>query len=99
MRVPICLVLLLATLPLRAEDAAVSKRFSDLLAQEWYYRLRESPTFASYLGDKRYNDRWPDVSLAATRRRHEHQQQVLAQLDEIDAAQLSVSDKLNYKLF
>src|SRR3954447_2853639 len=67
----VCLGLLLPRLPLCAEDAAVSKRFSELLAREWEYRLREAPTFASYLGDKRYNDRWPDVSVAATDRRHE----------------------------
>src|SRR4051794_2507281 len=62
---------------LRAEDAAITKQFRDLLAEEWEYRLREAPTFASYLGDKRYLDRWPDVSLAAMARRHEHQQDVI----------------------
>ena len=75
-----------------AEDAAVTKRFHDLLAEEWEYRLRESPTFASHLGDKRYNDRWPDVSLAAIARRHEHQKEVLAQLDTIDREQLPPAD-------
>src|SRR5438132_13783014 len=99
MRVLICLVLLLSAVPLCAEDAAVSKRFNDLLAQEWEYRLRESPTFASYLGDKRYNDRWPDVSLVATSRRHEHQQEVLAQLYKIDREQLSQTDRVNWHLF
>src|SRR5690348_5431341 len=82
-----------------ADDVAVTKRFQDLLASEWEYGLRESPTFASHLGDKRYNDRWPDVSLAAIERRHEHQKHVLAQLDRIDAAQLPAADRLNYQLF
>src|SRR5947207_9473863 len=83
----------------RAEDAAVTERFRTLLASEWEYTLRESPTFASHLGDKRYNDRWTDVSLAAIARRHEHQQEVFAQLDKIDRGLLSPADRLNYQLY
>jgi uncharacterized protein (DUF885 family) len=82
-----------------AQDAEMTKKFQSLLADEWEYTLREAPTFASHLGDKRYNDRWPDVSLAATSQRHEHQQTVLKQLDAIDAQQLSAADRLNYQLF
>jgi uncharacterized protein (DUF885 family) len=82
-----------------ADDPAVTKTFQDILASEWEYTLRESPTFASHLGDKRYNHRWPDVSLAATARRHAHRQQVLKELDSIDSKQLSSADKLNFLLF
>src|SRR5262245_22916649 len=92
-------LVLVSCFVLRGEDAAVTKRFQELLASEWEYGLRESPTFASHLGDRRYNDRWPDVSLAAIERRHEHQKQVLAQVDQIDATQLSSADRLNYRLF
>jgi prolyl oligopeptidase len=83
----------------QGEEAKVTDTFRQLLTDEWEYTLRESPTFASYLGDKRYNDRWPDVSLAAIARRHEHQQQTLARLHKIDARQLSDSEQLNYRLF
>jgi uncharacterized protein (DUF885 family) len=99
MRLAICLVLLPFGLPLWAEDAATTKAFRDLLSAEWEFTLRESPTFASHLGDKRYNDRWPDVNLAAIARRHEHENNVLAQLDQIDRRQLSPADQLNYQLF
>jgi uncharacterized protein (DUF885 family) len=96
----LCHVILLVVAPLaRAEDVAVAKGFRDLLAEEWEYRLRESPTFASHLGDKRYNDRWPDVSLGAIARRHEHQKETLARLGRIDREQLSAADRLNYQLF
>ena len=61
---------LAAVAGLAAEDAAVTQRFRDLVAREWEYTLREAPTFAAHLGDKRYNDRWPDVSLPAIARRH-----------------------------
>lgn len=82
-----------------AEEAVVTKQFQDLLTTEWEYTLRESPTFASHLGDKRYNDRWPDVSLAAIERRHEHQNDILARLDKIDRTKLSEADQLNYLLY
>src|SRR3954451_7401454 len=92
-------ILLLAPAASRAADAELAKRFNDLLASEWEYTLREAPTFASHLGDKRYNDRWPDVSLAAIARRHDHQTGVLAQLDKIDPQKLSAAERLNYQLF
>lgn len=95
------LVLPLLTLPCAAvgEDEVTAKRFRALLEREWQYTLTEAPTFASHLGDKRYNDRWPDVSLGAMARRHEHQKQVLAELEGIDRKGLSPADQLNYWLF
>lgn len=83
--------------PVQAEDAAA--KLHRLFEDEWEYRLRENPTFASRLGDRRYNDRWPDVSLAAIERRYEHAQAVLAQLNAIDYQALSEADQLNYTLF
>ena len=37
-----------------------TKQLYALFDSEWEYSLKESPTFASYLGDKRYNDKWSD---------------------------------------
>jgi uncharacterized protein (DUF885 family) len=96
---PVTCLLLAAASLVRAEDPATTKRFRDLLATEWEYTLREEPTFASQLGDKRYNDRWPDMSLAAIARRQGHRKDVLAQLETIDSRQLSPADRLNYQLF
>lgn len=76
-------------------DATLQKLFAD----EWEYTLREQPTFASYQGDSRYNDRWPDLTLAAHDRRQEHKLAVLRQLETIDITKLSAADKLNYRLF
>ena len=36
-----------------------------LFDAEWQWNLENNPTFASYLGDKRYNTLWNDQSLAA----------------------------------
>ena len=51
------------------------------------------------MGDKRYNDKWSDNSLAAIERRNQHTKDALEQLKKIDRAQLSVADQLNYDLF
>ncbi len=70
-----------------------------LFASEWEYGLAESPLRASALGDLRWNDRWPDLSLAAIERRHRHDLEILSRLHAFDRAKLSLADQLNYDLF
>jgi uncharacterized protein (DUF885 family) len=70
-----------------------------LFDEEWEWTMREFPTFASQLGDRRYNDRWPDVSIEATERRQQHRLQTLARLQKIERERLSAADRLNYDLF
>jgi uncharacterized protein (DUF885 family) len=82
-----------------AEKSALVQQLNELYAAEWETTLREAPTFASHLGDLRYNDRWTDVSLEAIGRRHAHQRDVLARLQAIDASQLPAADRLNYLLY
>ena len=89
----------LAARSLTAQDDPATRAFKELLASEWEYTLEQAPTFASHLGDKRYNDRWPDVSLSAIEQRYEHQQGVLKKLVAIDPVKLSPADRLNYLLF
>lgn len=76
-----------------------SERLEKLFDDEWEYGLREEPTFASHLGDKRYNDRWPDVSLEAIARRHAHRAELLKKLAEFDEQQLLPAERLNFRLF
>ncbi len=98
------LLLLVAPAAPRAQEAgsrpdAAAKSLHELFDSEWEYSMRENPTFASQLGDRRYNDRWPDLSLANYERRHKHAQEVLERLKAIDRARLSPADQLNYDLF
>jgi uncharacterized protein (DUF885 family) len=95
-----CLILLtLAGSAAVAQDSATTKALHDLFAREWQYDLERSPTRASQLGDRRWNDRWPDRSLAAIQRNHDHDKAVLAELLRIDRSKLSPADQLNYDLF
>jgi uncharacterized protein (DUF885 family) len=103
-----CLVLLLlaAAVVFQAAPAGAQRRavppaaaLNQLFEEEWEWTMRESPTFASSLGDRRYNDRWSDLSLAAVERRQQHRQQTLARLQRIDPARLAPADRLNYDLF
>ncbi|MEE8201934.1 MAG: DUF885 domain-containing protein [Candidatus Acidoferrales bacterium] len=84
--------------PLAAEEDAAAQLHA-LFEEEWEYFLEENPEVASLLGDRRWNERWSDMSLEAGERRHRHRRQVLERLDAIDTAALSEADKLNYTLF
>jgi uncharacterized protein (DUF885 family) len=78
---------------------AATRALHDLFAAEWDYDMQQWPERASGLGDRRWNDRWSDDSLAAFARRNQHSQDVLAQMDRIDRGSLSPADQLNYDLF
>jgi uncharacterized protein (DUF885 family) len=71
----------------------------ELFKTEWDYQLEQDPVHASELGDRRWNDRWPDVILESIRKQHEHEVAVLARLKTIPRDQLSSADQLNYDLF
>ena len=75
------------------------QRLEALFDREWETLLKQAPTFASFLGDDRYNNRWPDLSLAAIEARHLHQQSVLKELDGFNSSQLGPAALLNWKLF
>ncbi len=82
-----------------AQDASTSKALHELFDREWEYQMEQSPTRASQLGDRRWNDRWPDVSLESIRKDHDHDRATLEQLAKIDRSKLSPQDQLNYDLF
>jgi uncharacterized protein (DUF885 family) len=81
----------------RGQEAG--KALHRLFDAEWNYRLEHSPEFASELGDRRWNDRWSDESLAEYARRNQHDKQVLEKIAAIDRNSLSTADQLNYDLF
>ena len=85
-----------------AQDAGgvdATKALHELFAAEWDYQMEQHPTWASTLGDRRWNDRWGDNSLDAIGRRHEHNREVIVKLASVNRAALSPADQLSYDLF
>ena len=80
-------------------QAGPSEDFTTLLADTWNWQLTQYPEFASRLGDRRNNDQWTDISLAAYKRRHAEQSEFLRRLRAIDSSRLSAADQLNYDLY
>ena len=81
----------------RANDATTA--LHELFAAEWNDQMEQHPTWASRLGDRRWNNRWGDSSLDAILKRHNHHRDLLAKLSKIDRGALSAADQLNYDLF
>ncbi|TDK23449.1 DUF885 domain-containing protein [Luteimonas aestuarii] len=63
---------------------------------EWERGLRESPEVASYRGDRRYNDRWTDLSLDAIAARQAADREALATLLAFDREALNDADRLHF---
>jgi uncharacterized protein (DUF885 family) len=70
-----------------------------LFEREWEWELTQDPLWASYLGDRRWNDRWPDISSESLAARHAHRQAVLKELAAIPRNRLSAVDRTNYDIF
>jgi uncharacterized protein (DUF885 family) len=85
--------------PENTATKAPTKSLYELFASEWDYRMEHSPAWASTLGDRRWNDRWPDVSLEAIARDHQHSLDVVRKLKGIDRSALAPQDQRNYDLF
>jgi len=79
--------------------ADATSDFRGLLDEAWQYQLDQQPIYASYLGDRRANDAWPDRSLDAINARQARAREFLTALNAIDTADLSPEDQLNYDLF
>jgi uncharacterized protein (DUF885 family) len=95
------LLLLFCTGVLAADFHAneAAKTLHDFFVAEWDYEMEQYPTWASSLGDRRWNDRWEDLSLDAILKRHNHHREVVAQLRKIDRGALTAADQMNYDLF
>jgi uncharacterized protein (DUF885 family) len=96
----VCLLLLLTCLapPTRAASVPAPGQLDKIYEAEWQRWLREDPTEATYAGDNRYNDRWPDLSPAAFDAGHKADLAALATLNGFDVSGLAASDRLNYEV-
>ncbi len=82
-----------------AAESNAGHELRKLFDEEWEYAMKDSPTWASELGDLRYNDRWDETSLAAVSRRQAHDREVLERARRIDAKLLPTDARLSHELF
>jgi uncharacterized protein (DUF885 family) len=92
-RVLVVVLLTAATTSAAAQSA--SERLRLLFDQRWENSLRESPTLATNMGDRRFNDRLPEVGLTAERRRSDSTRAFLARLRAIPRDSLSRAEQIN----
>ncbi len=74
------------------------KAFKDLLDEQWEYRLRTDPVFASFLGDKRWNDRLDDFSQKAIDEDQKETQNFLSRFEAIDTSGFPEQEALDQVL-
>jgi prolyl oligopeptidase len=79
--------------------AGPNEDFAALLEDAWEWQLKQNPTLASALGDRRYNDQWGDQSLQAAEDANQQTMAFLQRLFAIDRGSLSESNQLNFELF
>ncbi len=95
MRILACLTLLCA-LPAAADESA---RLRGLLDERWEWTMKEYPTFATAIGDRRYDDKLDDLSLAAIERRKVQTRDTLERAKKIDRKGLPAAEQVHYDLF
>ncbi len=80
-------------------DTGAGQHLHELFDAQWQRDLKENPTLASSLGDRRYNKEWPDLRLASIAASHAADSKALVDLHAIPYDDLSTEDQLNYELF
>jgi uncharacterized protein (DUF885 family) len=85
-----------ASTPATAAERA--KALNVIFDDYWEARLKQRPEFASFLGDKRYNDQVSDYSVKAINDWLAFEQELLMKLAAIDTAGLSDQDKTSRDL-
>ena len=73
-------------------------QFSQLLADEWEYEMRESPEYATQVGDNRYNDGWSDFSIEHQLQQRKDAERWLARFQAVDTNGFSEQEKLSAQL-
>jgi len=73
-------------------------KFISYLENDWQKNLDENPLFASYVGDKRANDKINPNSISQFNEERQSEIDSLNELYEIDQSKLSEENKLNFKL-
>src|SRR5271163_3685175 len=94
------LILSMTISPLAQTNDLATRRhqLDQLLDEQWQYTLRESPEFATIIGDLRYNDKLSDYSLAHTEQQRKDAEAFLQRFQAIDTTGFPEQELLNQQL-
>ena len=82
-----------------SDGADPARELHQIFEDEWAFRLREDPLFATSVGVHDFNDRLPEVSEEAEQRRVRFQEGLLARLDRIGRDRLGRKDLVDLDIF
>jgi len=100
LRAAICFVMVSLGTPSAGQSPTAAREpLHQFFSAEWDWTMEQNPTWASLLGDRRWNVRWDDVSLDAIHERERHQRQALETLSKIPRAELNAADRTSYDIF
>jgi uncharacterized protein (DUF885 family) len=77
----------------------MNSQLTQLFSDEWEFRLRENPTFATQAGDHRFNDRLPGIKEEDFKRRATALQEFIERIQSIERAALSTAEQVDFDFF
>tara|TARA_Y100001958_G_scaffold158799_1_gene157815 strand:- start:4386 stop:6125 length:1740 start_codon:yes stop_codon:yes gene_type:complete len=89
----------LLILVLGCSSESYQTQFRSLLDTEWSRLMDNDPVYASSMGDLTNNNKWPDTSINKIYLNHNHELEILRQLEEFNITNFSDDDQVNYFLF
>lgn len=91
--------LMLGAAHAEAPDLAARRdALNQLIKEQWEYSMKNSPEWASLLGDKRYNDKWSDFSQAGIEADLKKSADFLKRFEAIDTVGFPLQEQLNREL-
>ncbi len=75
-----------------------NEELQNYLKDYWEHILKHNPTFATYIGDHRYDDALEDLSEESVAAQADYFKYLLAKTEKIDETLLTAENKLNHKL-
>ena len=91
--------LVLIPLMVGCSQPSTETAFEELMDSEWSKIVVDNPVYASSMGDLSRNTEWSDTSVENIYSEHQHELNVLTQLQELDPSQFTEENQVNYSLF
>ncbi len=95
----IALMLLVPVCSITQAKETAGEALNQIIHDDWEWKMRNFPTWGTYIGDDRYDDKWTDLSPEAIDARNQYYIDVLAELKKLDPDELDETNRLNYDLF